>query len=508
MVYQKYWADMHSNIHPQQMKDLPRWYQTAKDLLDFWPIAYYPYQMTKTETGMPVEDLIEKNKMEKDWADICAFSEKANAEGYPMFVGYEWQGDGSDGDHNVFSLQNNIPMLHPRKYAALVKAYQGLPVIGIPHHLAYQPGSRGKNWDTQNDQFSPFAEIYSSHGSSENDDGPFPMQRHVHMGPRTGQTCYEEGLNRGRIVGCIASGDNHDMPAVYGNGLMCALAESNKREDLWNALMHRRVYGVSASRIGVDFTIDGNPMGSVISLGKRHLSFDVTGTSAVDRIEILRNNILEKMVVHSGTWEKKQEENEITFKICFQFGWGPDPRIYPAENHHLWHGQIHTDGKILSVEKCWHHFGQQIHCIDKQDVQFDLTTYQSAKSDKWMAQNSLAPESFILEIKTPVDSSLQLNVNGISAVIPIREALHSSSIIPCSHEASELIQSHWGNTTFYRDDAWWHNTYKIKVSKAYPSSSYLVHHEQEIQLEKGDQVRLRIFQKNGHAAWTSPVFIR
>ena len=32
--------------------------------------------------------------------------------------------------------------------------------------------------------------------------------------------------------------------------------------------------------------------------------------------------------------------------------------------------------------------------------------------------------------------------------------------------------------------------------------------DKEIQLEKGDQVRLRIFQKNGHAAWTSPVFIR
>ena len=33
-------------------------------------------------------------------------------------------------------------------------------------------------------------------------------------------------------------------------------------------------------------------------------------------------------------------------------------------------------------------------------------------------------------------------------------------------------------------------------------------YRKEIQLEKGDQVRLRIFQKNGHDAWTSPVFIR
>lgn len=508
MTYKKYWADMHSNIHSHQMKDLGKWYRAAKELVDFWPIAYYPYHMSKTDTGLPVEDLIDRKNMDADWAEICSFTDQVNKEGYPMFTGYEWQGDGSDGDHNVFMLHNDEPMLHPRKYRKLRDGYAGKQVIAIPHHIAYQLGSRGKNWDTHDEVFSPFAEIYSSHGCSENDDGPFLMQRHVHMGPRTGKTCYEEGLNRGYICGCIASGDNHDMPAVYSNGLMCALSESNSKEDLWNALINRRVYGVSDSRIEVDYSLDGNPMGSVISPGRKHLNFDIRGTSAVDRIEILKNNVLEEMVVHSGTWENEKNTGNVKFKISFNFGWGPDTRIYPDAISHLWSGSIRTEGKILSIEKCWHHYEEKIQETSSNEVQFDLTTYQSGKSDKWMAHDSAVPEGFILEIEAPVDSSLYLDVNGISAMIPVRDALRSSQIIPCVKEAQQLIRSRWGDESFYRDDSWWHNTYKIKVSKAYPESSYVVHYEKDLDLEQGDEVRLRIFQKNNHAAWTSPIFIR
>ena len=42
MKYEHLWADMHSNIHHNQMQDLDRWYQHAKQVMDFWPIAYFP----------------------------------------------------------------------------------------------------------------------------------------------------------------------------------------------------------------------------------------------------------------------------------------------------------------------------------------------------------------------------------------------------------------------------------------------------------------------------------
>ena len=92
---------------------------------------------------------------------LC-FAAQAEKEGFPMFMGYEWQGAGLDGDHNVFFLENGEKQEHPMRYQELVEAYKGKPVIGIPHHVAYQLGSRGKNWETHDEKFSPFAEIYST----------------------------------------------------------------------------------------------------------------------------------------------------------------------------------------------------------------------------------------------------------------------------------------------------------------------------------------------------------
>ena len=40
MKYKKLWTDMHSNIHHEQMEELPLWYSQIKKTMDFglWPI--------------------------------------------------------------------------------------------------------------------------------------------------------------------------------------------------------------------------------------------------------------------------------------------------------------------------------------------------------------------------------------------------------------------------------------------------------------------------------------
>ena len=67
----------------------------------------------------------------------------------------------------LFFLDNEQDMKHPMRYQELRDDYKDTEAIGIPHHVAYQLGSRGKNWATHDENFSPFAEIYSSHGCSE-----------------------------------------------------------------------------------------------------------------------------------------------------------------------------------------------------------------------------------------------------------------------------------------------------------------------------------------------------
>ena len=43
MKYKYLITDFHTNIHHEQMNQLEEWYEQAKEMLDFWPIAYYPY---------------------------------------------------------------------------------------------------------------------------------------------------------------------------------------------------------------------------------------------------------------------------------------------------------------------------------------------------------------------------------------------------------------------------------------------------------------------------------
>ena len=146
MKYKKLWTDMHSNIHHEQMELLPEWFGQVKKIMDFWPVAYYPFYMRPTESGLKVEDRYEDRLIKTDWEQIRDFTNQVNEEGYPMFMGYEWQGTGKDGDHNVFFLKNDGEhgeQRHPDTYRELAAAYKDEPVIGIPHHVAYQPGSRG-----------------------------------------------------------------------------------------------------------------------------------------------------------------------------------------------------------------------------------------------------------------------------------------------------------------------------------------------------------------------------
>lgn len=509
MKYKKLWTDMHSNIHHEQMEELPLWYSQIKKTMDFWPLAYYPFYMRPTEWGLKVEDRYEDQLTNADWEQIREFADKVNKEGYPMFMGYEWQGAGLDGDHNVFFLNNDGEQRHPMRYQELAAGFKGQPVIGIPHHLAYQPGSRGKNWETHDPEFSPFAEIYSSHGCSENDDGPLTMNRHVHMGPRTGETTYEKGLEKGYPIGVIAAGDNHSVPGVFEHGSMCVLAEDCTKEAIWDAFVNRRTYGVSQSRIEVDFSLGDTVMGGILETnGEAELNFHVKGTAAVDRVEIIQDNVLEEMVVHSGTWEKTPVQGTVRFKFRLELGWGPDTRVYKDQWLKEWTGRLETEGKLLSVEKCWNNFGQELVKQDESSCDFTMTTYQSTATGKWMGPSNVTTEGFIFEIEADADSMLHLWIDGKDYPMKVRDMLSGSRVYGLWDEVKELTRNTWGEVEHYRDDPWWHNAYKFRVNKAYPESSYDFSFSRTMKFTEDCNVRLRVWQKNGDVAWTSPIFVK
>lgn len=83
MEYKKLWTDMHSNIHHEQMELLPEWFGQVKKIMDFWPVAYYPFYMRPTESGLKVEDRYEDGLIKIDWEQIREFTNQATKRAIP-----------------------------------------------------------------------------------------------------------------------------------------------------------------------------------------------------------------------------------------------------------------------------------------------------------------------------------------------------------------------------------------------------------------------------------------
>lgn len=499
---------MHSNIHHNQIEELPKWVAQMKATMDFWPVAYYPYFVRTFPTGFRGEDMLPLEVIQEDWEYIRQVTKRENESGFPMFMGYEWQGAGKDGDHNVYYKHNDGQLHFPMRYKELVEILKGQGAIGIPHHVAYQLGHRGKNWDTHDDEFSPFVEIYSSHGSSESDTTPIEMGRHIHMGPRTSNTAVEAGYSRGHRFGLIASGDNHACPGVYGFGYCAVLAESNSKEDIWDAFINRRVYGVSKDRIKLYYTLDGQIMGSTVKESKQSkVQVEIEGSNAIDRVEIIKDNRVVAMIPHTSTWEDTQLKGVIRFKFQLELGWGPDRRIFADIESKRWSGKLITPGKLVSIEKCWSNFGQELTNVTDNSCEFQVTSYKTTATGKWMGPSAVTNEGFIFEIEDDISSHVTLVIDGIKYCYPIVDLLAGSRIVPLLEGARELLKDRYDFTQYYRSDPWWHNSYKFKIHQAAPEIAYKRTISHELDTTGAHLVRLRVWQKNGGVAWSSPIFI-
>ncbi|MEG0297710.1 MAG: DUF3604 domain-containing protein [Clostridium sp.] len=509
MKYKYLFTDFHTNIHHEQMSQLNEWYEQAKEMLDFWPIAYYPFYLRKDSKGIFLEDIHTDDKVQEDWKNICKFIDEKNNKDFPVFAGYEWQGAGLDGDHNVFFMDKG-PLVAPMRYKELYEELKETTALAIPHHLAYSLSHRGKNWSTHIDEFSPFAEIFSSHGSSESGDTDIHMTRHIHMGPRTGGTSVFDGLKMGHKVGIIASGDNHVVAAQYGHGFAGVLAEDNSPEKIWDALKSRRVYGMTSGRVKLLYEINENVMGSEFSTKdnslKHHVSVETQ--DEIDRFVIYKNGRPHYTYNHSEKWIEDQLEDIVTFKFKIEFGWGPDLKMYPDINTKIWNGKLNTSGKIKSIEKCWSSRGQSINQKDESSCEFELTTRKTTQSGKWMGPAPVTTEGFVFEIEANRDSNIILEIDGQVFEKSVSELLDNTSLIVFLDEAKALAKERFDFDEYYRSDPFYHNAYKVRLLKAKPENAYKIDKEVNLDFEEDAFYLVKVYQTDGAVAWSSPIWIK
>lgn len=524
--FRLFWGDAHTNVHgedpnhpPLTKERLRRTLKAAEEHLDFLPIAYYPFECYYVK-GLLVESCGPRERFLGDWKLVQeAVAEANKPRKFVTFLGYEWHGDRRRyGDHNVYYLRDYEPLDSSESLPELYENLRERRGIAVPHHTGYQVGERGKDWNFFDEELSPFVEIYSSHGSSEGCDTPFPMEYNLSMGPRVSGGTVQDGLNRGYKFGIIASGDNHrDYPGVWGNGLMAVFARELTRESLWEAFKKRRVYGVTGDRIRLYFSINGHVMGETFaSKYPVEIKVEVVGCHAIDRIEIIKNGRVLYTYNHSGRWKVPEEEGDLVrAKLRVKCGWGPG-RHYGFEKVEckVWKGSFElTEGRIISVEPCFTHFGQALRQVSERKCDFTFTTQPRTPLTPLLAQHHrLNFQGAIFEIEAPLRSVINLRVDPARLSVPFRDALRTERVLALTEEAEELIREQFGLTReeVENPDVFWHNAWKMKVYRAIPYEGYharFSHIDDDVERSE-NYYYVRVTQLNGQMAWSSPIWVR
>ncbi len=283
------WGELHSHTHFSW--DGVGWNQFvyARYIAD---LDFY----AMTDHAMAPEEQGPRGLHEVNWKE---YSEQVEAHNDPpSFVtlhAYECSFGTPWGHHNVYFRNQPGALFYPQQNTlpelwALLKAGDALT---IPHHTGKFPS--GVLFSPQNPELRRNFEIYSGHGLSEAYDPAHPLafEQSTFTGPAksaTGPSFAQDVWMEGLLLSTVAASDDHRaQPGKPFYGLTAIRAPANTRDAVFQALYDRRTYGTTGSKIILDFTLDGNPMGAVVDVEESpQLHIGATGTDTIASVELLR----------------------------------------------------------------------------------------------------------------------------------------------------------------------------------------------------------------------------
>ncbi len=522
-----YWGDTHDNVgqRPDCPVSMARNMALAASHLDFYAPALYTAAHIELEArdgsmhgGKPCALAVERWKngatLAREWRELEAQTRAFHAPGsFVTFPGYEWQGDGRWGDHNVLFHEEGGSVDRVDALPELYAALRGRNAIAIPHHTAYKAECRGREWTMCDENLSPFAEIYSVHGGSETDEECCGLRINTKMGPSVSGGTYQDALDRGLHLGAIGSTDGTGVfPGRYHWGLMACLAPELTREALWEAFLERRVYAVTGDRIELDFHLNDAVMGSrVTASAVRRIRVAVVGSDALDRIEVLRNGRVIHTHCHQGTWRIPPPGRVSRFKLRIEAGWGPYVRESGDGSPRQWTGSmaVGPGARFLASEPCWVHGGQQRPVLDGEVADFAIVSPVLAPGASPLSR---VQNAHVFELEATADTALTLAIDGLGYRGTVGELCAGSRVLWHDAECRRLLQARFGLDvdTFERPTFSYLLSHKVKLHRIIPEAGYTAAFEitDEEPLGGETNYRIRIEQRNGQKAWSSPIWVR
>jgi len=451
-----YFGDVHNHCNlTYGHGDMRDAFEAAKGQLDFvsvTPHAMWPDIPGKNDPRLAwVIDYHTHafDRLRKDgWPKYVAMTKEYNREGkFLTFIGYECHSM-KYGDHVALNYSLDAPLVEAASVPDLIEKLKNEKAFVTPHHMGYQEGFRGYNWNYFTEAKTPFVEIYSRHGLAEDDLGDYP---NLHdMGPRNFEGTMLYGLNQGYKFGVMGSTDQHaGYPGSYGDGLMAVIASGNTRDAIWEAMEKRHVYCVTGDKIKLDFRINDAIMGDVIQAKKRNISIRVEGQNFIDYVDIVKNG-KQFARINMPSVNEVTKGDSVRAKIKVEFGWNRD------EEPVHWQGNLSiTEGKIHSVTPCFRgaaYTSPQKSQIGQADLFKTLVNRVLTQNDKMVEldmytiknPNTLtaATQAVILDVTMPRNAKLTANFNGKKFEHSMAEMLEGTRSHFMIGWLSEAIQFH------------------------------------------------------------------
>jgi hypothetical protein len=486
--YRILYGDIHNhNAHGYGVGSIERSLEVARTHLDFFAFTGHSswHDMPAMEGGRERHWIEGFKRLKDTWPRVQQVIAGGNRDGeFCAFLGFEWHSS-QWGDQCVVFPGDDRPLFYAAEPERLRRFCIEERALMIPHHLAYPKGRRGVNWDCFHEVCTPVVEIYSEHGNSEDDRGPFPFFTHSMGGRETANTA-RAALAAGRRFGFVGSSDDHaGFPGAYGEGLMAAQVSDFTREGIFEAIRARRTYALTGDRIEVDFSVEGAPMGATISAGKQaQAAFAVQGRDELDVVEVIQDG----RVVHRAHADDAADLSPAV-QVRLEWGWGPWGAL-ALDRVCDWAMQVRVEkGRIARFFPCLQSMPfdeQRRHRFERQgEAGLAIRSYTARKN----AYRENPNQSVVLEIQGGADTVLKL-------------ALTEPAVQESAHTLGELQRNSANLFTgpFPKEGYQWH--------RVVPRAASALEGRCTLEVPAGrSHAYLRARQKNGHVAWASPVFM-
>ncbi len=245
------------------------------------------------------EMIVEDNRVAEDY--YRSIPDKYTVDGeFSVLFGYEWT-NRTVGHRNVYSATPDIPLVSCRDEnfdtpQELWTALDGYDALTITHHPLLP--CEDNWWEYTNSEIETCVEFYSKWGQSlfdGNDRQLIQTDPSNSILPAMAEGDLRYGLMAGTDThmsrpGCLMGESRPDGTLEYDQpGITAVGATENTPEAVFYALKNRHCYGMTGTRISLEFIVNGYIMGhEITSDTPPEIEFDLSSEGTIGLVELLK----------------------------------------------------------------------------------------------------------------------------------------------------------------------------------------------------------------------------